>query len=98
MQLYPGNVDLLKAGGTIENDWDLPKALEIGDKATGTRVLTSQYTAWKDEAVTVDLEKLEGELGVRATADAVEFVRDAPLSAIREAMTARSLAQATAAR
>lgn len=85
-----GLKDALRAivaeGGTIDHDWALMKALEIGDRATGTHVLTAQYAAWKDAPVQVDLAKLWSELGVKATADGVEFVRDAPLAKIREAI------------
>ncbi|HEY1579417.1 MAG TPA: hypothetical protein VGF82_20295 [Terracidiphilus sp.] len=73
-------------GGTIDRDWDLPKALAIGDEATGTQVLTQQYAKWKDAAVTVDLDKMWAELGVRWSGDQVEFVKDAPMARIREAI------------
>ena len=31
---------IVEHGGTIDHDWTLPQALAIGDKATGTHVLT----------------------------------------------------------
>ena len=34
---------IVAAGGTIDQNWPLTRALEIGDKATGTHVLTEQY-------------------------------------------------------
>jgi hypothetical protein len=81
---------VVAAGGTIDHEWPLDKALEIGDRATGTHVLTSQYAAWKDAPVLVDLPKLWGELGVRSVAGgAVEFVAGAPLAAVRQAITAK---------
>jgi hypothetical protein len=88
-----GLQDALRAvvaeGGTINHDWPLERALAIGDRATGTHVLTSQYAAWKDTPVTVDLPKLWDELGIRVAADgAVDFVATAPLAKIREAITA----------
>jgi hypothetical protein len=73
-------------GGTIDHEWDLPKALTIGDAATGTHVLSDQYAKWKDTAVTVDLDKLWSELGIRRNSDTVEFVENAPLAKIREAI------------
>jgi hypothetical protein len=51
-------------------------------------VLTEQYAKWKDAPVTVDLEKLWTELGIRANGDAIDFVSTAPLAKIREAITA----------
>jgi len=77
---------IVDAGGTIDHEWPLDKALAIGDKATGTHVLTEQYAKWKDAPVTVDLEKLWADLGIRWNGGAVEFVADAPLVKIREAI------------
>ncbi len=87
-----GLQDALRAvvgdGGTIDKDWPLEQALKIGDRATGTHVLSKMYAEWKDKPVPVDLPKLWEELGVRLKADgAVELVSSAPLAAIREAIT-----------
>jgi hypothetical protein len=73
-------------GGTIDHDWSLPQALEIGDRASGTHVLTEMYAKWKDTPVPVDLDKLWSDLGIRSTANGIEFVPDAPLSKVREAI------------
>lgn len=85
-----GLQDALRAivahGGTIDYEWPLDKALAIGDQATGTHVLTEQYAKWKDAPVTVDLNKLWAELGIRRNGDEIEFVSDAPLVKIREAI------------
>jgi hypothetical protein len=81
---------VLAEGGTIDKDWPLPQALAIGDRATGTHVLTHMYAEWKDKPVPVDLPKLWQELGVRSVAGGhVEFVADAPLAKVREAITAK---------
>ena len=85
-----GLQDALRAivaqGGTINHEWPLDKALAIGDQATGTHVLTEQYAKWKDAPVTVDLDKLWAELGIRRNGDKIEFVDDAPLAKIRVAI------------
>jgi hypothetical protein len=78
---------IVAAGGTIDHEWPLDKALAIGDQATGTHVLTEQYAKWKDAPVTVDLDKLWSDLGIRRNGDAVEFVNDAPLAKVRMAIT-----------
>ena len=89
-----GLQDALRAvvaqGGTIDHDWDLPQALAIGDRATGTHVLTEMYAQWKDAPVTVDLPKLWAELGVHSMPDGIEFDSTAPLARVREAITASS--------
>jgi hypothetical protein len=86
-----GLQDALRAvvaqGGTIDHAWDLPKALAIGDQATGTDVLTRMYAEWKESPVTVDLPKLWEELGARASGDGIELVSTAPLASVREAIT-----------
>ena len=86
---------IVAAGGTIDYDWPLEKALEIGDRATGTHVLTQQYAAWKDSPNPVDLPRLWSELGVHSVAGGgIEFIPGAPLEKIREAITVnRSLHQ-----
>jgi hypothetical protein len=73
-------------GGTIDHDWSLPKALEIGDRATGTHVLTEMYAKWKDTPTPVDLDKLWSDLGIHSTTNGIEFAADAPLSKVREAI------------
>jgi hypothetical protein len=85
-------------GGTIDHEWALDKALAIGDRATGTHVLTRMYGEWKDKPVPVDLMKLWGELGIHWTPGGpIEFVASAPLARIRESIAGeRSQAQPAA--
>ena len=72
-------------GGAIDQDWPLPRALEVGDRATGTHVLTRMYAEWKDKPVPVDLPRLWDELGIRSAPEGgIEFVSTAPLASIRE--------------
>jgi len=78
---------IVEHGGTIDQNWDLAKALAIGDAATGTHVLTEQYAKWKDKPVTVDLGSMWAELGIKSDRDQVLLVPDAPLANIREAIT-----------
>ena len=53
-QNHKGLQDALRAivaqGGTIDHEWPLDQALAIGDRATGTHVLTRMYSEWKDKA------------------------------------------------
>jgi hypothetical protein len=78
---------IVNAGGTIDHDWPLTRALEIGDKATGTTVLSDQYKKWSDAPASVDLPALWKELGVIPGPNGVIFDNNAPLAAIREAIT-----------
>jgi len=81
---------IVKQGGTIDHHWPLEKALAIGDGATGTHVLMEQYAKWKDAPVTVDLEKMWAQLGIRQAGDTVEFVDNAPMAKIREAIAEKA--------
>jgi predicted metalloprotease with PDZ domain len=79
---------IVEAGGTIDHDWPLPRTLQVGDKATGTTVLTDMYKKWGDSPVVVNLPQLWAQLGVRDTASGIVFDSKAPLAPIREAITA----------
>jgi hypothetical protein len=79
---------IVEHGGTIDQKWDLPKALTIGDAATGTHVLTEQYAKWKDAPVTVDLPALWAELGVRFDGDQAFLLPNARFADVRQAITA----------
>lgn len=80
---------IVAAGGTIDHDWTLMKALETGDKATGTTILVDQYRQWSNSPSPVDLDKLWKDLGVSAGKDGAAFNAGAPLAAIRAAITAK---------
>jgi hypothetical protein len=77
---------IVAEGGAIDQEWPPEKAFAIGDRATGTHVLTSMYAKWKDSPVTVDLNHLWSELGVLRVGGGIEFAPSAPLAAIRESI------------
>ena len=77
------------AGGTIDKEWPLERALEIGDEATGTHVLTTMYHQWSTHPVEVDLPALWKSLGVRSVGETVEFESNAPLARVRSAIFSR---------
>jgi len=81
---------ILKAGGTIESDWPLTRAMEIGDRATGVPVLRELYEKMKAAPAPVDLSALWKELGVGRSGGGIRFDNSAPLAPIREAITRRS--------
>lgn len=79
---------IVAAGGTIDRDWPIEQTFSIGDTATGTHVLTEMYNKWSSSPVEVDLPALWKELGVRRSAEGVEFDARAPLAQVREGITA----------
>jgi hypothetical protein len=72
-----------RAGGTIEADWTLERAFEIGDKATDGRTLMELYGQMSSKPVTVDLAQLWAQLGVRSNGEGVALDDQAPLAEIR---------------
>src|SRR5882724_12418470 len=78
---------ILNAGGEITHDWELSEALRIGDRSTGTTVLSDLYAKWKDRAVEVDLASMWKDLGIAAQGKSVHMAEDAPLAAVRRGIT-----------
>jgi hypothetical protein len=74
---------ILNAGGDITEDWDLEKALKIGDSAAGVDVLQKLYAEWKDQPVHVDLPAMWKVLGVEANGGTAVLKDDAPMGAVR---------------
>jgi len=80
---------IVAAGGTIESEWPIAKALKVGDQATGCTVLTDLYLQMKDQPVTVDLRSMWQRLGIEADGRSASFNDRAPLAETRKAITAR---------
>lgn len=78
---------ILDEGGDIRQDWEMRTTLEIGDRATGTHVLTDLYEEMKDKPVEVDLNALWKQLGVKVENGKVTLMEDAPLAGVRRAIT-----------
>src|ERR1700730_5777191 len=78
---------ILNAGGDIRYDWPLADALRAGDQAAGVTVLSDFYAKWKDKPVDVDLPGMWKQLGVASTGRSVRLAEDAPLAAVRRAIT-----------
>jgi hypothetical protein len=78
---------IVAAGGTMDQEWSIERALSTGDKATGTRVLRELYAKMKDAPAPVDLGQLWRQLGVEHNGGRITFHDDAPLAAIRKAIT-----------
>ena len=81
---------VVAAGGTIDEDWPIEKAFAIGDKATGTAVLSTLYHSMGENSRTVDLDALWKELGVGVVNGIVVLDDKAPLANLREGITSPS--------
>jgi len=82
---------IVAAGGTIDQEWSLERALSEGDKATGTTVLLDLYHQMATTPQPVDLDKLWQKLGVSLVDGGVHFDGHAPEAAIREAIARKPL-------
>jgi hypothetical protein len=82
---------IVRAGGNMEQDWPLARALKAGDEATGVPVLMELYSRMKASPVTPDLAAMWRDLGVRPFRDSVVFDQSAPqASIVRSIMESRS--------
>ncbi len=77
---------IMQAGGTISADWDLERALRIGDRATGVPVLQELYAQMRADPHPVDLAQLWEGLGIDRSKGKVTLRDDAPLSSVRRAI------------
>ena len=80
---------IVASGGSMEVEWPLLRALDLGDKAVGVPVLVDLYERMKAAPVDVDLPQLWRRLGVAVTGDSVVFDDGAPLASVRRAITRR---------
>jgi len=77
-----------RAGGTIEVDWPLGRAIEVGDKATQGKTLMELYSRMASKPASVDLPDLWKQLGVVRFNRHVTFDNRAPLASIRAGILA----------
>ncbi len=76
-------------GGSIAERWPLRRALEVGDRAVGTKVLEELYAKMSSAPASVDLDALFRRLGVAVRGKAVELDDGAPLARVRRAISER---------
>ena len=74
------------AGGTIEAEWPLERALRIGDEATQGRTLTELYRKMASQPFAVELDKLWEQLGVGENGGRTILDDRAPLAGTRKAI------------
>ena len=76
----------INASRDFRQEWDFAETLAIGDKATGTNVLTQQNAAMAHEPTMTDLPALWRNLGVNAGSSGISFDDHAPLAGLRRAI------------
>jgi hypothetical protein len=82
---------IVRAGGNMEHDWPLTRALKAGDEATGVPVLMELYDRMKATPITPDLPALWHQLGIQPSGNSIVFDQGAPLaSVVRSIMAKRS--------
>ena len=77
---------IARAGGNIASDWEPVQALEVGDRAVGTTVLTDLYNRMKQQPVAIDLPRMWALLGVSSKEGTIVFNDRAPLAHLRRAI------------
>jgi hypothetical protein len=80
---------IVRAGGNMDYDWPLARALKAGDDATGVPVLMELYDVMKATPVSPELSAMWDRLGVRPSGDSVVFDQTAPLASVVHSIMAR---------
>jgi predicted metalloprotease with PDZ domain len=78
---------IVASGATIETEQPVEHVLGAGDRTTGTTVLVDLYNSWKNHPVSVDLNQLWAQLGVRTGSHGIQLDSSALLASIRTAIT-----------
>jgi hypothetical protein len=78
---------ILQKGGNVNVRWDMIRALDEGDRATGVSVLNELYRSMKATPIEIDLPSLWERLGIKLQRDRVIFDDSAPLASVRRAIT-----------
>jgi hypothetical protein len=77
-----------RTDGTIESEWRLARAFEIGDRATDGGTLTELYGKMALQPLAMDLTHLWEQLGVRRSGQEIVLDDEAPYAAIRAGICA----------
>jgi hypothetical protein len=80
---------VVATGANVEAQWDIGRFLDVGDAATGTRVLHDAYRELALAPGTIDLPALWRRLGVAIEKQRVVFDETAPLAAVRRGIEGR---------
>jgi hypothetical protein len=78
---------VLASGGSVAQIWEFQRLLETADAAVGAPVLRPMHDEMGRRAWSVDLPRLLRDLGVVVRGADVTLVDDAPLAAVRRAIT-----------
>jgi hypothetical protein len=80
---------IVATGADVESHWEMQQLLEVGDRATGTRVLGDLYKEHGLASTPVDLPALWRRLGVSVEGGRARFDDAAPLAAVRRGIAGR---------
>jgi predicted metalloprotease with PDZ domain len=78
---------VLAAGGNISARWSLGRTLDAADRGAGAPVIRELYAGMGARPASPDLDRLWKRLGLLVHAGRVDFDEDAPLAALRRAIT-----------
>jgi hypothetical protein len=78
---------IVATGDDVENHWDITRFIAVGDAAIGETVLSELYRERALKPAAVDLGSLWSRLGVSLGPAGVRFDENAPLAAVRRAIT-----------
>ncbi|WP_131999444.1 hypothetical protein [Acidipila rosea] len=77
---------IVRAHGSIKDEWPIERVLLVADKRTGTTVLEDLYKSWRATPVKVDLIGLWSQLGISNGPKGVLFDDSAHLADVRDSI------------
>lgn len=78
---------ILEAGGDGGVRWPVTRVVAVGDRATGTTVMSQLYEEMAEQPMAPDLDAWFAQLGVAYRNEDIVFNDDAPLAHLRRAVT-----------
>lgn len=78
---------VVRDSGGLRNSWPIERVFAVGDRATGTTVLTELYMQMRDHPAPPDLPALWRRLGIDEVDGAMRLATGTSAAAVREAIT-----------
>jgi hypothetical protein len=78
---------LVRQQATIHREWPVERALDAADTAIGGTQLRELYEEWARKQVRPRLDEIWTNLGIRHEETRISFDDEAPLAAVRRAIT-----------
>lgn len=79
-------IAIVRAGGTLSAEWEIERALAVGDQAVGVPVLSEHYARMARQRGTVDLAAIWRKLGISGRGKSAVLEKTGSAAALRRAI------------